>query len=96
MFATQPDQLNQMILEGGIALPGVHGAPPNPELEDFKESVTLARAPYQEDDSMFDSVFAEKFLVVTSPYLSGRQSLDETVERLNAEMDQAADRVLGN
>ncbi len=96
MFATQPDQLNQMILEGGIALPGVHGAPPNPELEDFKESVTLARAPYQEDDSMFDSVFAEKFLVVTSPYLSGRQSLDETVERLNAEMEQAADRVLGN
>lgn len=96
MFATQPDQLNQMILEGGIALPGVHGAPPNPDLEDFKESVTLARAPYQEDDSMFDSVFAEKFLVVTSPYLSGDQSLDETVDRLNAEMDQAADRVLGN
>lgn len=96
MFATQPDQLNQMILEGGIALPGVHGAPPNPDLEDFKESVTLARAPYQEDDSMFDSVFAEKFLVVTSPYLSGDQTLDETVDRLNAEMDQAADRVLGN
>lgn len=94
MFATQPKQINQMILEGGIALPGIYGAPHNPKLESFKESVSYAPAPYQEDDSMFDSVFSEKFLAITSPYLVGKQNLDETVRRLDAEALKAAKRIL--
>ena len=91
---TQPNQINLMILEGGIALPGIYGAPHNPKLESFKESVSYAPAPYQEDDSMFDSVFSEKFLAITSPYLVGKQNLDETVRRLDAEALKAAKRIL--
>ena len=43
---------------------------------------------------MFDSVFSEKFLAITSPYLVGKQNLDETVRRLDAEALKAAKRIL--
>ena len=96
MFATQPEQISPMILEGNIGIPAIHGATPNPGLSAFSETVTYPSAPFQEDDSMFDYNFAEKFLAITSPYMYGNQSLSDTVERLDEEMIAAADRVLGN
>ena len=96
MFATQPEQISPMILEGNIGIPSIHGATPNPGLSAFSETVTYPSAPFQEDDSMFDYNFAEKFLAITSPYMYGNQSLSDTVQRLDQEMTAAADRVLGN
>jgi ABC-type glycerol-3-phosphate transport system substrate-binding protein len=95
MFATAPENLGPAITETGIALPAIRGAEPNPALASFYESVGYPAAPFQEDDSMFDFEFAQAFLAITSPYLMGDQSLDDTVSRLDAEMQAAAERVLG-
>ncbi len=96
MFATAPENLSPMITEAGFALPAVKGATANPDLEKFSGSVAYPAAPFQEDDSMFDFEFAQKFLAITSPYLGGSQSLDDTVTRLDTEMQAAAGRVLGS
>jgi ABC-type glycerol-3-phosphate transport system substrate-binding protein len=95
MFATAPDNLSPMITEAGFALPAVKGAQSNPDLVKFAESVGYSAAPYQEDDSMFDFQFAQKFLAITSPYFGGTQSLDDTVAKLDTEVQAAAQRVLG-
>ncbi len=93
-FATAPQNLTPMIEEAGGSLPAVKGAGPVSGLEGFQESVSFPQAPYQSDDSMFDLEFGEKFLAITSPYFSGEQSLDETAEQLQVEVEKAADRVL--
>ena len=93
-FATVPENLTPMIEEGGSSMPAVKGAGPVSGLEGFQESVSFPQAPYQSDDSMFDFEFGEKFLAITSPYFSGGQSLDETAEKLQVEVEMAADRVL--
>ncbi len=94
MYATAPQNLGPMVVETGLALPAVKGAESNPGLEKFAESVGYPAAPFQEDDSMFDFEFAQKFLAITSPYLGGTQTLDDTVTRLDAELQAAATRVL--
>jgi ABC-type glycerol-3-phosphate transport system substrate-binding protein len=94
MYATAPKNLGPMIVETSIALPAVKGAESNPNLEKFAESVAYPAAPFQEDDSMFDFEFAQKFLAITSPYLGGTQNLDDTAAKLDVEMQAAADRVL--
>jgi len=93
-FATAPKKLSPMIAEGGFSLPAVKGADPVKGLEPFEESVAYPQGPYQEDDSMFDFEFAEKFLAITSPFLTGGQSVDDTAQKLQAEMEKAADRIL--
>lgn len=95
MFATAPQNLGPMVTEAGIAAPAVYGATANPDLELFAESISYPPAPLQEDDSMFDFEFAQKFMAITSPYLGGTQSLDDTVSRLDVELKAAAARVLG-
>jgi len=93
-FATAPKNLSPMIAEGGFSLPAVKGADPVKGLEPFEESVAYPQGPYQEDDSMFDFEFAEKFLAITSPFLTDGQSVDDTAQKLQAEMEKAADRIL--
>jgi ABC-type glycerol-3-phosphate transport system substrate-binding protein len=94
MFATSPENLGPMVTEAGFALPAVKGTAANPDLAPFVESIAYPPAPYQEDDSMLDFEFAQKFLAITSPYLGGSQSLDDTVARLDTELKAAAGRVL--
>jgi raffinose/stachyose/melibiose transport system substrate-binding protein len=96
MFATAPENLSPIITEAGFALPAVKGAQSNPDLVKFAESVAYPAAPYQEDDSMFDFQFAQKFLAITSSYFGGTQSLDDTVAKLDTEVQAAAKRVLGS
>jgi ABC-type glycerol-3-phosphate transport system substrate-binding protein len=96
MFLTSPENLSPMITEGGFALPAVKGAEASPSLAPFAESIAYPDAPFQEDDSMFDYEFAQKFLAITSPYFSGDQTLDDTVAQLDEELKAAADRVLGS
>lgn len=95
MFLTTPENLSPMITEAGFALPAVKGAESSPSLEPFSESIGYPDAPFQEDDSMFDFEFAQKFLAITSPYFAGDQDLEETVAQLDVELKAAADRVLG-
>ncbi len=93
-FATAPQNISGMIVEAGFALPAVFGAEASPDLEPFAESISYPDAPFQEDDSMFDFEFAQKFLAITTPYFAGTQTLDETVQQLDVELRAAAGRVL--
>lgn len=95
MFATAPKNLSPMITEGGFALPAVKGATPNPDLAPFQESVSYKAAPFQEDDSMFDYEFAQKFLAITSQYINESMSLDAASQSLQKYALEAAHRVLG-
>jgi ABC-type glycerol-3-phosphate transport system substrate-binding protein len=94
-FATAPQNLSPMITEAGFALPAVKGAKANPDLAAFQESVAYPPAPYQEDDSMFDYEFAQKFLAVTSLYINEALSLDAASQKLEKYAQDAAHRVLG-
>jgi ABC-type glycerol-3-phosphate transport system substrate-binding protein len=96
MFLTKPENLSPMVVEAGFGLPGIKNTEANPDLAEFGPSIAAPTSPYQSDDSMFDFEFAQKFLAITTPYLAGTQSLDETVKRLDVEVRAAADRVLAS
>lgn len=93
-FATAPKNLTPMVAEAGTSLPAVKGAGSVPGLEPFRKSLGYPEGAYQSDDSMFDFEFGEKFLAITSPYLTDGQSLDDTAQKLQVAVEQAADRVL--
>jgi raffinose/stachyose/melibiose transport system substrate-binding protein len=94
MFLTTPENLTPMIVEGGFALPAVKNTEGNPDLAEFAPSIAAPPAAFQSDDSMLDFEFAQAFLAIITPYLSGSQDIDETVRRLDEAAADAADRVL--
>jgi ABC-type glycerol-3-phosphate transport system substrate-binding protein len=94
MFATAPQNAGPVIKETGTALPAIKGCTPNPALKPFAESISYPAAPFQEDDSLLDNEFGEKFLAVANLFLSGAISVEEGAQRLQKYAEEAADRVL--
>ncbi len=94
MFATAPQNAGPVIKETGTALPTIKGCTPNPALKPFFESISYPAAPFQEDDSLLDNEFGEKFLAVANLFLGGSISVEEGAKRLQKYAEEAADRVL--
>lgn len=94
MFATAPQNAGLVIEEGGTALPIIKGCTANPLLEPFAETVSYPASPLQEDDSLLDNEFGEKFLSVSTLFLTDSISVEEGAKRLQKYAEEAADRVL--
>lgn len=94
MFATAPQNAGPMIRETGTALPAIKGCTPHPKLKPFAESISYPAAPFQEDDSLLDNEFGERFHSVATAFLTGSISLEDAAQRMQKYAEEAADRVL--
>lgn len=97
MYSTTPENISRIVNEVAGTIPNIAGATAHPVYSNFPSIIDSVRYPpssFQEDDSMLDAEYGDRFTETVGAYLADQMGEEDMLDELQRWLDEASERLL--